>query len=134
MTRILLIDDDEQVRGMVKRMLARAGYADVVEAGDGAAGMRLLGREPFDLVITDIIMPGQEGIETIMELSRDYPRIKIIAMSGGGRIDPRGYLETASHLGANRTLAKPFKSSDLIGVVTELLKEQLSDQRRDAGA
>jgi DNA-binding NtrC family response regulator len=134
MARILLIDDDEQVRSMVKRMLARAGYADVLEAGDGLAGMRLFGREPFDLVITDIIMPGQEGIETIMELSRDYPRTKIIAMSGGGRIDPRGYLETASHLGASRTLAKPFKSSDLIGVVKELLNEQLSDQSRDTGS
>lgn len=123
MARILLIDDDDQVRMMLKRMLAKAGYNDVEEAGDGHIGMKLFRRQPFDLVITDIIMPNQEGTETIMELTADYPGTKIIAMSGGGRVDPHGYLETARHLGAGRTLAKPFKSSELIDIVRELLGE-----------
>jgi YesN/AraC family two-component response regulator len=81
---------------------------------------------PLDIrsiVITDIIMPDKEGIEMITELKRDYPRIKIIAMSGGGRSGPQNYLEMAKHLGASRTLAKPFKHSDLIGAVQELLNE-----------
>lgn len=123
MARILLIDDDDQIRTMLKRMLEKAGYGDVEEAGDGHIGMKLFRRQPFDLVITDLIMPNQEGIETIMELTGTYPRTKIIAMSGGGRVDPQGYLEMAGNLGASRTLSKPFKSSDLIGMVRDLLEE-----------
>lgn len=73
----------------------------------------------------DIIFPDKEGIEMITELSRDYPGIKIIAMSGGGKIDPQGYLEMAKHLGAGRTLAKPFKHADLIDAVQELLRERI---------
>ena len=69
-------------------MLEKAGYDDIAEAGDGHIGMKLFRRQPFDLVITDILMPNQEGIETIMELTGAYPRTKIIAMSGGGGRSP----------------------------------------------
>ena len=123
MARILIIDDDDQFRAMLRTMLEKAGYNDIEEAANGSIGVKLIRQHPFDLVITDIIMPDKEGIEMITELSRDYPGIKIIAMSGGGKIDPQGYLEMAKHLGASRTLAKPFKHSDLIEVLQELLNE-----------
>jgi len=123
MARILIIDDDDQFRKMSRKMLEKAGYSDIEEAANGSIGMKLFRQHPFDIVITDLIMPDKEGIEMITELRRDYPGIKIIAMSGGGRVDPQNYLEIAKYLGASRTLAKPFKDSDLIHVVQELLKE-----------
>ena len=123
MARILIIDDDDQFRAMVRTMLEKAGYNDIEEAANGNIGMKLFRQHPSDLVITDIVMPDKEGIEMIIELTRDYSRIKIIAMSGGGRIGPHGYLEMAKHLGASRALAKPFKHSDLIDAVQELLNE-----------
>ncbi|MEI6608996.1 MAG: response regulator [Deltaproteobacteria bacterium] len=121
MARILIIDDDETFRTMVRRMLESADYKEIEEAGDGNSGMNLLRNNPFDLVITDIIMPNKEGIELIMELTKNYPRIKIIAMSGGGKIGAESYLEMASHLGANRTIKKPFKQAELLHAVKELL-------------
>ena len=123
MARILLIDDDDQFRTLLRKMLEKAGYDDIEEANDGRIGVKLFRQRPFDLVITDIIMPDKEGIETIIELTDDYPQIKIIAMSGGGRIGPQDYLETAKRLGASRTLAKPFNYSELIDTVHELLSE-----------
>ena len=123
MARILIIDDDDQFRTMLRKMLEKAGYNDIEEAGNGSIGMKLFRQNPFDVVITDIIMPDKEGIEMITELRRDYPQIKIIAMSGGGRVGPHGYLEMAKYLGAGRTLTKPFKQSDLIDAVQELLNE-----------
>ena len=123
MARILLIDDDDQFRTLLRKMLEKAGYNDIEEANDGRIGVKLFRQRPFDLVITDIIMPDKEGIETIIELTDDYPQIKIIAMSGGGRIGPQDYLETAKRLGASRTMAKPFNYSELIDTVRELLGE-----------
>lgn len=123
MARILIIEDDDQYRAMLKKMLQKAGYNDIEEAADGSAGVKMFRRHPFDLVITDIIMPDKEGIEIIMELTREYPRVKIIAMSGGGSGGPQNYLEIARHLGASRTLAKPFTRTDLIESVRELLDE-----------
>ncbi len=123
MARILLIDDDDQFRMLLRKMLEKAGYNDIEEANDGSIGVKLFRQHPFDLVITDIIMPDKEGIETIIELTGDYPQIKIIAMSGGGRVCPQDYLETAKRLGASRTLAKPFNYSELVDTVHELLSE-----------
>ena len=123
MARILIIDDDDQLRTMLRTMLEKVGYNDIEEAASGNMGMKLFRQHPFDLVVTDIIMPDKEGIEVITELRRDYPQIKIIAMSGGGRVGPHGYLEMAKCLGAGRTLAKPFNQSDLIDAVQELLNE-----------
>ena len=123
MARILIIEDDDKFRAMVRKMLEKAGYDDIEEAANGSIGVKLFRQRPFDLVITDIVMPDKEGLEMITELTRDYPRIKIIAMSGGGRIGPQGYLEIAKYLGAGRTLAKPFRHPDLIDAVQELLNE-----------
>jgi YesN/AraC family two-component response regulator len=123
MARILIIDDDNQFRVMLRIMLENAGYKDIEEAENGYIGMKLIRKNHFDLVITDIVMPDKEGIETIMELRRDFPAIKIIAISGGGEIGPETYLEMAGHLGAGRTLEKPFQQSELVDAVRGLLGE-----------
>ena len=122
MSRILIIDDDIQVRAMLRQMLERSGY-DVTDAPDGEAGMMLQRKEPAELVITDIIMPEKEGIETIMELRKEFPAVKIIAISGGGRIGPKDYLEMAERLGASRTMRKPIPRQELLDTVCELLKQ-----------
>jgi len=119
MVRILVVDDDFQMREMLGVILERKGY-DVKTASDGKAALQLQSIKPFDIVITDMIMPEKEGLETISELRRDYPRVKIIAISGGGRYRPEGYLELASQIGADRVLVKPFGSWEILGAVREL--------------
>ena len=120
MPLILVIDDDDQVRGMLREMLGRAGY-EVADAPNGKEGIRLYRQNPADLVITEIIMPEKEGIETIMDLRREFPGVKIIAMSGGGSIGPEDYLYMARRLGANRTFAKPLERDELLKAVGELI-------------
>jgi CheY-like chemotaxis protein len=121
MATILLVDDDEAFRSMLRRTLLRAGY-DVLEAADGEAALGALNKETVDLVITDIIMPNMEGIETIRTLRRTYPHLRIIAMSGGGRMNPEGYLEVAKAFGAVRVLSKPFDNAQLFAAVEEALR------------
>jgi CheY-like chemotaxis protein len=121
MARILVIDDDDNVRLSVKLALEDAEH-EVDEAADGAVGMNRLRSRPADLVITDIFMPEKEGLETIDELKRDFPQIKIIAISGGGSMDPQEYLQIAQKLGADRSLLKPFDIDLLVKTVDELLE------------
>ena len=120
MRKILIIDDDEQMRDLLCRAMEYAGFkADA--AADGRKGLRLFKENSYDLVITDLIMPEQEGMETITFLRREYPDIKIIAISGGGRIGPETYLPAAKELGANEVFPKPFSIDKIIGVVKNLL-------------
>lgn len=123
MPRILVIDDDDLIRVMLTQMLEDAGYA-VAVAQNGDEGIKLFREQPADLIITDIIMPEKEGWETIVELRRDYPRVKIIAISGGGRIGPYSYLMVAKRFGAERVFTKPLKKEELLKAVRELLAEQ----------
>ncbi len=118
--RILVIDDDVQFRTMIVEMLERKNYT-VYAAGDGEEGLRIWEELEPDLVITDIIMPNREGIETIMELKRKNKNVKIIAISGGGRIDAKDNLHSAKLLGATITLTKPFESDVLIDSVQQLI-------------
>jgi len=122
MARILVIDDDEQVLDMLYQSLTREGY-DVLRASNGEQGLRLYRQEPVDLIITDIIMPEKEGIETIIELRQDFPDVKIIAMSGGGRIGTKDYLHLAKIFGVQRTFTKPVAREQLLDAITELLEE-----------
>jgi len=117
MGRILVVDDDDAVRGVLQKTLSDAGY-EVLSARDGREAMRLVATHPFDLVLTDLIMPDQEGIETIRELHRDYPSIRIVAMSGA--MDAV-YLKTAELLGAGAALRKPIDGSELLRTLRELL-------------
>ena len=118
--KILVIDDDEQMRVLLRQVMEWAGH-EVVEAADGREGTRLQRQHRADLVITDLIMPEQEGLETITALRRDYPGLKIIAISGGGRIGPEAYLPAARELGADRVFSKPFDVRELAETVRELL-------------
>lgn len=120
MARVLVIDDEEFARYTLREALESAGH-DVVEAVDGQVGVDLCRAEPFDLVITDIIMPEKEGVAAIIEMISDKPAQKIIAISGGGRDGYGGYLESAMTLGASATLAKPFSDGELLDCVTACL-------------
>lgn len=124
MAEILIIEDDELLRQMLARCLAANRYV-VREAGNGHEGLRLMRERPACLVITDIVMPDMEGIETIRHLRRDYPGTKIVAISGGGIGDAKDYLKIARELGAQRTLSKPFLPAELLSAVEELLPPSL---------
>lgn len=123
MQKILIIDDDEQILSLLARSVELAGFA-AVTAVNGREGQRLLDKQPFDLVITDLIMPEKEGMETISYIRKHFPETKIIAISGGGRIGPETYLPAALELGANKAFAKPFSMDDLIAAIRQLLNIQ----------
>ena len=116
---ILLIDDEAPFRSVLKQVLSNAGY-DVVEAANGAEGIKYFHEKPADMIITDIIMPEKEGIETIIELKKAYPDVKLIAMSGGGWYGTDIDFDMAKKLGAH-TLNKPFALQELLDAVSELL-------------
>ncbi len=121
-TRILIIDDEEQIRNMLKRMFEKEGY-ETIQAGNGRDAITTHLKTPADLVVTDIIMPEQEGLETIRKLKEKTPDIKIIAISGGGVGGADSYLHLASKLGANLTFVKPVEKNDLLKGVRLLLGE-----------
>ena len=120
MKKILIIDDEPHILLMLKKMLERSGY-EIELATNGVEGIELFKKIKPDLVITDIIMPETEGIETIMELQRDFPDVKIIAISGGGHNIAENYLYLAKSLGVQRTFAKPIERDELLKAVSELL-------------
>jgi CheY-like chemotaxis protein len=105
---ILVIDDDVRVRVTIQRLLEAANF-HIITAPSGQAGLKLFRAHEPALVITDIIMPEREGIETIVQMRRERPATKIIAISGGGRIVDPNFLEIAHQFGADGTLAKPFE-------------------------
>jgi PAS domain S-box-containing protein len=119
--RILVIDDESEIRKLFIKKLAGRGY-EIIEACDGKEGIKLCHKTRPDLVITDIVMPEKEGIETITELKREFPDIKIIAISGGGRNAPDAYLQLAKNLGVDRTFSKPIDWPELIKTIRELLQ------------
>jgi len=128
--RILLIDDESEIRKLFIKKLAGRGY-EIIEACDGKEGIKLYHEARPDLVITDLVMPEKEGIETITELKREFPNVKIIAISGGGRNVPDGYLQVAKSLGAERTFFKPIDWPELINTVRELLKWKNYEKHSD---
>ena len=122
MARILIIDDEPQIRSMLKLMLERDGY-EVVEAPDGIEGIRVYRQNPTDLIITDLIMPNKDGIGMIIDLKKEFPEVKIIAMSGGGLNKPDRYLMGAKKLGAACTLTKPIDREEMLRAVKDILKD-----------
>jgi CheY-like chemotaxis protein len=122
MARILVVDDEEPVRFTIRARLESAGH-EVDEAKNGKEAIESQTAGPFDLIITDIIMPEKEGVETIFELKRDYPDLKIIAISGGGRTKNLDFLKLASGFGADKILAKPFSGKELLECVNDCLLE-----------
>jgi len=118
--RVLVVDDEDLVRASLAAILRRGGH-DVTLAEDGEDALRQFVPESFDLVITDIVMPRREGIETLLALRRLEPTLRIIAMSGSGGSDHGFYLKAAIALGADATLQKPFSVAELRAVVDEAL-------------
>lgn len=120
MKTILIIDDERQIRVMLRNMLENEGY-HVFDASDGNVAIDIYKENKIDLVITDLIMPEKEGLETIFELKQKDPDMKIIAMSGGGRNKPDTYLDLAKRAGASLTLVKPIRKKDFIAAVNSLI-------------
>ena len=128
MTRVLIIDDDQDVRTTLRDVMEEAGY-EVFEADDGDKGQRLFASDPVDLVVTDILMPEKEGLETILDLRRVDPNVKIIAISGGGYRGNMHFLEASRDFGANCVLSKPILPNELL----EAMRAVLNDLRDESG-
>lgn len=121
--RILIIEDDAEVRELLKTLLTRAGH-EISVASDGIEGIHAFRTDPADLIITDLVMPGKEGLETIVDLLREFPDLKIIAISGGGLDGQSNYLNAARLCGATMTFRKPFKNQEIIDAVNGLLTKE----------
>jgi len=120
MAKILVVDDEELARFCVRDVLETAGHK-VQESENGVKALAAQKEQSFDLVVTDIIMPEKEGVETILEMRKLYPDIKIVAISGGGRTRNMDFLELAKQFGADRILAKPFSDDELMEQVDACL-------------
>ena len=121
MAHILVVDDDPAIRALLRTILEEDGH-HVVEAMDGQQGVAFYREHPVNVVITDILMPEKDGVELIMELQEDFPGVKIIAMSGGGRgLDAAFNLRIARDYGALRQLKKPFTQADVLKALREVL-------------
>jgi DNA-binding response OmpR family regulator len=129
MTRVIIIDDEEDIRLVLKDVLERAGF-DVEVASNGSDGMELLRKQRAELVITDVIMPGKDGVETAYDIRMEFPNTKIIVISGGGNVNPMeyeptaikttAYLASATEAGADLTLTKPFDRDEIVSAVRKL--------------
>ena len=122
MARILVVDDEAMLRGVVRKMLERNGH-EVFDAADGALGTEAYRRLLTDIVITDIVMPNKDGIQLIIELKKEFPSVRLIAMSGGARTSERDFLEVAKQYGVRQVLHKPFSRAELEAAVVSVQSE-----------
>jgi YesN/AraC family two-component response regulator len=120
MAKILVIDDEPSILLMIKKMLEKEGHL-VDIALNGRDGLELFEEFEPALLITDIIMPQKEGLEIILELKKKHPELKIIAISGGGRIGPEGYLPVAKQFGADMVFQKPLVQKEFVKAVSDLI-------------
>lgn len=116
MARILVIEDEHEVKEALRMMLEQEGH-EVITASNGEEGIQIYARNPTDLIITDLLMPEKDGVETLLELRADFPDARIIAISGA----EQEFLPRAKEFGAARTLSKPFRQKELIDAVNETL-------------
>ena len=130
MARILVIDDQEPIRRIVRRALELQGH-QVLDASDGEMGMEVLARHGADVVITDIFMPGQDGILTLRQIRKLYPDVKVIVMSGGDSTGMMDLRRDAELLGAVRSLPKPFNAKEIIDLVRQVVE---GDKEKDRGS
>ena len=120
MASILIIEDDTSLRKMLRFMLEKAGY-EIREAANGNLGIQAFRENPADLVIVDIFMPEKDGLDTFNVIQNEYPKVKVIVMSGGGKKGIQDYLKYARVFGAHHCLTKPFDNTELLSAVRELL-------------
>ena len=123
MPRVLIIEDEAELREMIKTTLIRRKYT-VMEASNGKEALLHFKPSLTDLVVTDLIMPEEDGLKVIIKLKELKPSLKIIAVSGGGKAGPGGYLNLAKALGAHAVISKPFSINDLIFKIEELLEKE----------
>ena len=123
MPRVLIIEDEAELREMIKTTLIRRKYT-VMEASNGKEALLHFKPSMTDLVVTDLIMPEEDGLKVIIKLKELKPSLKIIAVSGGGKAGPGGYLNLAKALGAHAVISKPFSINDLIVKIEELLEKE----------
>ena len=121
MPRILIVDDDVRLREATRAVLEEEGHF-VIEAGDGAEAVQLHLAERSDVVLCDMFMPGQDGIETIRALRRDFPELRIIAVSGGGYSGSIDVLRMARLIGATQVLSKPYSRALLIEAIDRVMR------------
>lgn len=123
MPSVLVVDDEDQIRQLIRETLEQAGY-EVQEASDGKQGLERYRANPADLVIMDILMPDQDGLESIMTLRREFPASRVIAITGGSdMIGILNFLDVAKMLGARRTLQKPFDMQTLLDAAQSELSQ-----------
>jgi CheY-like chemotaxis protein len=118
--RILLVEDDETLRTALAQLLSHAGY-EVLDAANGLGALRLLSLQPVDLIVTDMLMPEMDGVEMIFAARRLYPKVKIIAISGGGISSSDPHLQVARSLRAHKVMAKPIVPADFLSAVHQVL-------------
>ncbi|TAK84587.1 MAG: response regulator [Betaproteobacteria bacterium] len=116
---VLVVDDNEDMRSFMKIVLERAGYETEL-AADGQRALELQRRHPADVLVTDIFMPEADGLETIERFRSEFPRVRIVAMSGGGSVAKLDYLTTAREAGADAVLRKPFEAQALLTTLETL--------------
>lgn len=126
MKSILVIDDDPLVGKTVQKMLSVDSW-DVRLASSGRDALEQISKQAPDLVVTDIIMPDMEGLEIIVTLQKSNPQIRIVAVSGSGRLNEVDYLEYAEKLGAYATLTKPFRREELLSIVRRAFNDEPTD-------
>lgn len=122
MKRILIVDDEQIVLEVLRKILELEGY-EVITAANGDEGIELFSQKPFDLVITDMVMPEKDGLQTILDLRKEDPDLAVIAMSGGGTISKERYLAVAGYLDGIITITKPFSMESITEAVAKLLSE-----------
>ena len=120
MARVIVIDDQEPIRRIVRRALESAGH-EVFDASDGELGIRLLAQQGAEVVISDIFMPGQDGIQTLRQIRKDFPSGKVIVMSGGDSTGMLDLRRDAELLGAVKSLPKPFTAREIVEAVKTVL-------------
>lgn len=124
MAKILIADDEPSVLEVMRRILAVDGH-EVIEARDGEEAVRKIRTEQPALALIDLFMPRKEGLETIMQLRKNHPDLKIIAISGGNPTHGMSFLDMAARLGAHRTMAKPFSMEEMRNTIAEVLAEEV---------
>ena len=121
MANILIVDDNDEFREMLRKVLEKDGHT-VSEAHDGKEGIKIYKEHPADLIMLDILMPEIDGIQTMFELKRDFDNVRFIIMSGGGEYtDAESYLSDARALSNQKTLSKPFTREELTAAIDEVL-------------
>jgi DNA-binding response OmpR family regulator len=132
LSTILVVDDDELIGEAIQKVLSQRGYG-VLRARDGLEALRIYDPRTVHLVLTDMIMPGLEGVEFVIRLKRLDPHAKIIAMSGGGKNSAEAYLGIVRHFGVAHTLVKPFGCEELLGVIQKTLSLDINNSETPKG-